>query len=117
MILIIHGLGISVYREVTRSGRGEFAMEEELTSDGCAETLPSGRRLLVSFLRLGLTAFGGPAMIAHIREMAVDRHRWLDGRTFKDGVALCQSIPGATGYSINSPGSGSCVRQHPPVSG
>ncbi len=35
-------------------------------------------------------------MVAYIKEMAVNRHRWLDEETFKDGVALCQSIPGAT---------------------
>ena len=57
---------------------------------------PSLRELFISFLRLGLTAFGGPAMIAYIRKMAVDQHKWLDGETFKDGVVLCQSIPGAT---------------------
>ncbi len=60
------------------------------------ENHPSGLKLFASFLRLGLTAFGGPAMIAYIREMAVDRHKWLDGQTFKDGVVLCQSVPGAT---------------------
>ncbi len=60
------------------------------------ENHPSGRKLFISFLRLGLTAFGGPAMIAYIREMAVDRHKWLDAQTFKDGVVLCQSVPGAT---------------------
>ena len=52
--------------------------------------------LFLSFLRLGLTAFGGPAMVAYIRELAVIRKRWLDERCFADGVALCQSIPGAT---------------------
>jgi chromate transport protein ChrA len=57
---------------------------------------PSLRELFISFLKLGLTAFGGPAMIAYIRKMAVDHHKWLDGETFKDGVVLCQSIPGAT---------------------
>ena len=35
-------------------------------------------------------------MVAHIREMAVSRRGWLDEQTFKNGVALCQSIPGAT---------------------
>ena len=35
-------------------------------------------------------------MIVYIRKMAVDRRKWLDGETFKDGVVLCQSIPGAT---------------------
>ncbi len=57
---------------------------------------PTDTGLFLSFLRLGLTAFGGPAMIAHIREMSVDRNKWLDGKTFNDGVVLSQSIPGAT---------------------
>lgn len=35
-------------------------------------------------------------MVAYIREMAVDRKGWLDARTFDDGVALCQAVPGAT---------------------
>ncbi|MBF0559829.1 MAG: chromate efflux transporter [Nitrospirae bacterium] len=52
--------------------------------------------LFLSFLKLGLTAFGGPAMVAYIRGMSVDRHKWLDEEQFKDGVALCQTIPGAT---------------------
>ena len=56
--------------------------------------------LFLSFLRLGLTAFGGPAMIAHIREISVIRKRWLDDETFRDGVALCQSIPGATAMQM-----------------
>ena len=43
-----------------------------------------------------MTAFGGPAMIAYIRKMAVDERHWLDDVTFRDGVALCQAIPGAT---------------------
>jgi len=57
-------------------------------------------RLFFSFLRLGTTAFGGPAMIAHIRELSVDRNRWLTGETFRRGVALCQSIPGATAMQM-----------------
>lgn len=57
---------------------------------------PSLPRLFASFLRLGTTAFGGPAMVAYIRKMAVERNHWLDEATFRDGVALCQLIPGAT---------------------
>jgi chromate transporter len=57
---------------------------------------PSLLHLFLSFLRLGLTAFGGPAMVAYIREMTVQRKRWLDDGSFHDGVALCQTIPGAT---------------------
>ena len=57
-------------------------------------------RLFLLFLRLGITAFGGPAMIAHIRELSVKRNRWLMGETFKDGVVLCQSMPGATAMQM-----------------
>jgi chromate transporter len=57
---------------------------------------PSIAELFFSFLRLGLTAFGGPSMVAYIRNLAVEKKRWLDSETFSDGVALCQMIPGAT---------------------
>ena len=53
-----------------------------------------------SFLRLGITAFGGPAMIAHIKEMSVKRNKWLTEETFKDGVVICQSVPGATAMQM-----------------
>jgi len=52
--------------------------------------------LFVSFLKLGMTAFGGPAMVAYIRKMAVEQKKWLDEASFRNGVALCQSLPGAT---------------------
>ena len=57
---------------------------------------PSITQLFTSFFRLGMTAFGGPSMIAYIRQMAVEKKHWLDAETFSDGVALCQMIPGAT---------------------
>jgi len=57
---------------------------------------PSIIKLFTSFLRLGITAFGGPSMVIYIRRMAVEKNRWLDAEAFSDGVALCQMIPGAT---------------------
>lgn len=72
-------------------------------NDSCLPTLapsPSLPTLFISFLRMGITAFGGPAMILYMREMAVEKKNWLDGETFKEGVALCQAIPGATGMQM-----------------
>jgi chromate transporter len=57
---------------------------------------PTLKQLFITFARLGLTAFGGPSMIAYIRRVSVDRKHWLNAETFDDGVALCQMIPGAT---------------------
>jgi chromate transporter len=60
------------------------------------EDKPSIGWLFLDFLRLGLTAFGGPSMVAYIRKLAVERRNWLNKGEFSDGVALCQMIPGAT---------------------
>ncbi len=57
-------------------------------------------RLFLSFLRLGSTSFGGPAMIAHIRDLSVKRNQWLMEETFKEGVVICQSMPGATAMQM-----------------
>lgn len=57
-------------------------------------------KLFLSFLRLGATAFGGPTMVAYIQEMSVKRYRWISVDEFKRGVALCQSIPGATAMQM-----------------
>ena len=52
--------------------------------------------LFLGFLRLGATAYGGPAMMAHLRTDVVDRRRWIAAEEFVEGMALCQVIPGAT---------------------
>ncbi|MBU0664400.1 MAG: chromate efflux transporter [Proteobacteria bacterium] len=61
---------------------------------------PTLYRLFLAFLRLGTTAFGGPAMIAYIRDLAVGRECWLAKEAFQEGVALCQTIPGATAMQV-----------------
>jgi len=65
-----------------------------------ARQSPPLARLFSAFLRLGITSFGGPAMIAYIRTMAVEQKQWLDHESFQDGVALCQTIPGATAMQM-----------------
>jgi chromate transporter len=57
---------------------------------------PTLLQLLFSFLRLGISSFGGPSMVVYIRNLAVKKKQWLEEETFDNGVALCQMIPGAT---------------------
>lgn len=52
--------------------------------------------VFTSCLGLGATAYGGPAMISHIKEMAVNKNGWVKEGEFMRGLALCQLIPGAT---------------------
>ena len=52
--------------------------------------------IFATFLRLGATAYGGPAMMAPLRALCVGKRQWLTEQEFKEGMALCQVIPGAT---------------------
>jgi chromate transporter len=52
--------------------------------------------IFTTFLRLGATAYGGPAMMAPLRALCVGKRQWLTEQEFKEGMALCQVIPGAT---------------------
>lgn len=61
---------------------------------------PHLTKLFLSFLRLGMSAFGGPAMVAYIGDLSVKRKKWLDQETLRRGVALCQAIPGATAIQV-----------------
>jgi chromate transporter len=47
-------------------------------------------------LWLGLTSYGGPAMVGYVREVMVERRRWLRPNEFAEGLALSQIVPGAT---------------------
>src|ERR1700721_962950 len=61
--------------------------------------------ILLIFLRLGCTSFGGP--IAHLgcfRAEFVQRRQWLTEQAYSDLVALAQFLPGPassqTGFAI-----------------
>ncbi len=57
---------------------------------------PSLGDILRSFLHLGVTAYGGLAMVEPIRRRLVQERGWLSQKDFLDGLALCQLVPGAT---------------------
>ena len=64
---------------------------------------PHGSRgeVFLAFLRLGLTAFGGPiAHLGYFREEFVRRRRWLDEAAYADLVALCQFLPGPASSQV-----------------
>lgn len=53
------------------------------------------------FLRLGLTAFGGPvAHLSYFREAFVERRQWLSDTQYADLVALCQFLPGPSSSQV-----------------
>ncbi len=57
--------------------------------------------LFLTFLRLGLTSFGGPiAHLGYYRAEFVERRRWLDEAAFTNLVALCQFLPGPSSTQL-----------------
>jgi chromate transporter len=67
--------------------------------------LGDATEVLLAFLKLGSTSFGGPiAHLGYFRREFVERRRWLDHDTFADLLALCQFLPGPAssqlGFSI-----------------
>jgi len=68
-------------------------------------TTGSPLEVLLVFLRLGVTCFGGPiAHIGYFRDEFVVRRRWLEEQAYADIVGLCQFLPGPAssqvGFSI-----------------
>ncbi|MFH0301092.1 chromate efflux transporter [Bradyrhizobium sp. 31Argb] len=57
--------------------------------------------VLLVFLKLGLTSFGGPiAHIGYFRSEFVERRKWLDEQSYADLVALCQFLPGPASSQV-----------------
>jgi len=68
------------------------------------ESLPIARRALevaLLFLRLGFTAFGGPAAhVALFHDEVVKRRKWLDEQRFLDLIGATNLIPGPNSTEI-----------------
>ncbi|MBI5878989.1 MAG: chromate efflux transporter [Chloroflexi bacterium] len=59
------------------------------------------REVIALFLRLGLTAFGGPAAhLAIFRDEVVTRRRWMSEDEFLDRIGAANLIPGPTSTEV-----------------
>lgn len=59
------------------------------------------RKLLLLFLKIGATSFGGyMALVSHVQDNVVEKKKWLSQEEFLDGVTLAQMLPGATGINV-----------------
>ncbi|HTT39021.1 MAG TPA: chromate efflux transporter [Burkholderiales bacterium] len=75
----------------------------ESTRAGTAVRPRSGRvgEVFLTFLKLGLTSFGGPiAHLGYFRAEFVTRREWLGDRAYSDLVALCQFLPGPASSKV-----------------
>ncbi len=53
------------------------------------------RQLIIYFLRLGSTGFGGPvALVGYMHKDLVENRKWISDEEYKQGLALAQLAPG-----------------------
>ncbi len=65
------------------------------------KTQAGAPEVFLSFLRLGLTSFGGPvAHLSYFRAEFVSRRKWLDEAAYADLISLCQFLPGPASSQI-----------------
>ena len=51
-------------------------------------------------LYIGITGYGGPAILAQMKKHLVEKNGWVTEREFMDTLSLSQILPGATGVTI-----------------
>lgn len=73
----------------------------ELARDPAARVGTTPAEVLFAFLKLGLTAFGGPvAHLGYFRDEFVVRRKWIDEHAYADLVGLCQFLPGPASSQV-----------------
>src|SRR5512136_2122107 len=59
------------------------------------------RDLVFYYLRLGALGFGGPvALCAQMEKELVQERQWLSKEEMRDGIAVCQSLPGPLAIQV-----------------
>jgi chromate transporter len=59
------------------------------------------RDLVLYFLRLGLLGFGGPvALVGQMERELVGEKKWLTKDEMREGIAVCQSLPGPLAIQV-----------------
>src|SRR5438552_10842544 len=67
---------------------------------------PTKQRIPISelvryFLRLGLLGFGGPvALVGQMERELVGEKKWLTKEEMREGIAVCQSLPGPLAIQV-----------------
>src|SRR5712692_9942380 len=72
-------------------------MKEELIT----ARRPGTRDLVWYYLRLGALGFGGPvALCAQMEKELVWERKWVTADEMRDGIAVCQSLPGPLAIQV-----------------
>src|SRR6187399_3522059 len=65
------------------------------TSVAVAQPTYTLRQLVLYFLKLGYSGFGGPvALVGYMHRDLVERRKWISETEYKEGLTLAQIMPG-----------------------
>ena len=57
--------------------------------------IPALKQLIIYFLKLGTTGFGGPvALVGYMHRDLVEKRKWITEEEYKEGLTLAQLAPG-----------------------
>src|SRR5712691_5684625 len=71
-----------------------------MESEKPAQRVPI-RELVRYYLRLGLIGFGGPvALVGQMERELVGERKWLTKEEMREGIAVCQSLPGPLAIQV-----------------
>src|SRR5215510_441825 len=110
------GVGGNVVRRVSQLTTGKVTLatlsvkrytprhavteEGSMTTDTPAPRIPI-RDLVRYYLRLGLLGFGGPvALVGQMEREMVGERKWLTKEEMREGIAVCQSLPGPLAIQV-----------------
>jgi chromate transporter len=57
-------------------------------------------KLLKTAFWIGLTGYGGPALVSIMKNKFVEEHKWIEEKDFLEGLSLSQILPGAFSVSL-----------------
>src|SRR5437764_1980958 len=71
-----------------------------MEADKTSQRVPI-RELVRYYLRLGLLGFGGPvALVGQMERELVGERKWLTKEEMREGIAVCQSLPGPLAIQV-----------------
>jgi len=71
----------------------------DISDPGPAPDRPTTSQIFFGFLLLGLTGFGG--VLPMLRDMLVERRRWLTPEAFTELLSVCQFMPGGNAVNMS----------------
>ena len=65
-----------------------------------ADSAPRWKDVALTFLKLGATSYGGPAIMGIMQAELVEKQRWVSRERFVEGLSLVNMLPGATATQL-----------------